>query len=165
MSTGYRITPLAPRHIAGFREALDAVARERRFLALTEAPPLAKVRRFLLESIRNGATHFVALDGDTVIGWCDVRPKTHETMRHSGVLGMGVLRGYRAHGLGRQLLSTTLEVAQAGAISRIELTVRADNVPAIALYRRHGFATEGVCRRSMRVDGEFHDTLIMAKLA
>jgi ribosomal protein S18 acetylase RimI-like enzyme len=165
MNAGYRILPLAPRHIAGFRAALDAVARERRFLALAEAPPLAKVRRFVLNSLRDGATHFVAIDQDTVVGWCDVRPKSQEALRHSGVLGMGVLGGYRGNGVGRQLLGATLDVALAGGLSRIELIVRADNAPAIALYHRFGFDTEGTCRQYMRVDGVWFDALLMARLA
>jgi len=165
MDASYRIAPLSTRHIAGFRAALDAVARERRFLALSEAPPLAKVRRWVLSSLRDGATHFVAIDDEDVVGWCDVRPKVHATLRHSGVLGMGVLSGYRGHGLGRQLLGATLEVAMAGGLSRIELTVRADNAPAIALYHRFGFETEGTCRRYMQVDGVWFDALLMARLA
>jgi len=56
-----------------------------------------------------------------------------------------------------------LDAAAANGLSRVELMVRADNVPAIALYQRFGFATEGSCRRYMRVDDEWFDALLMAK--
>jgi hypothetical protein len=36
----HRVVPIAEHHIAGLREAVDSVARERRYLALLEAPPL-----------------------------------------------------------------------------------------------------------------------------
>jgi hypothetical protein len=37
--------PIAEAHISGFRAALDSVARELRFLAFLEAPPLEGVCR------------------------------------------------------------------------------------------------------------------------
>lgn len=165
MTTTHTIAPLSRRHITAFHEALDAVAREERYLAMPEAPALTKVRRFVLDSLRDGAVHFVALQDERVLGWCDVRPKSQATMRHCGVLGMGVVAGHRGQGLGGELLGVTLDAALASGMRRVELTVRADNAPAIALYRKFGFATEGVCRRAMRVGGNYYDTVIMARLA
>jgi RimJ/RimL family protein N-acetyltransferase len=165
MDSSHHIVPIAQQHIAAFREALDAVAREQRYLAMPEAPPLTKVRRFVLDSLRAGAVHFVALQDGKVIGWCDIRPKAQDTMHHCGVLGMGIVDGHRGRGLGRKLLGMTLDAAFASGMTRIELTVRADNAPAIELYRKFGFDAEGVCRRAMRVDGSYRDTVIMARLA
>jgi len=42
--------------------------------------------------------------------------------------------------------------------------VRADNAPAIALYRRFGFEVEGACRQYLRLDGVDYDALLMARL-
>ena len=56
----YTIEPIARRHIEGFWRALDSVARERRYLAFLEAPPLVRVRRFVLDGMRNGNAHYVA---------------------------------------------------------------------------------------------------------
>jgi ribosomal protein S18 acetylase RimI-like enzyme len=98
-----------------------------------------------------------------VVGWCDVNPKTHESLRHSGVLGMGVAASHRGQGLGSALLHATLEAASARGITRIELVVRADNAAAIALYERHGFELEGRLRNYMIVDGAAYDALAMAR--
>ena len=35
-----RIVPITLEHVEGFHAALDAVSRERRWLAMVEAPPL-----------------------------------------------------------------------------------------------------------------------------
>ena len=156
------IVPIERRHIAGFRELLDGVARERRWLAFLEAPPLPRIRSFVLNGLRNGMAQFVAVDDGRVLGWCDVNPKTHESLRHSGVLGMGVAASHRGQGLGSALLRATLEAASARGITRIELVVRADNAAAIALYERHGFELEGRLRDYMIVDGVAHDALAMA---
>jgi ribosomal protein S18 acetylase RimI-like enzyme len=159
------IVPIERRHIAGFREVLDEVARERRWLAFLEAPPPDRVRRFVLGHLRAGAAQFVAVDGDRVVGWCDVTPKTHEALSHSGTLGMGVAPSHRGKGVGSALLAATLEAASARGLTRIDLIVRADNAAAIALYRRNGFQIEGHLRRYLVVDGQAYDALQMARLA
>lgn len=161
----WRVVPIERRHIPGFREVLDGVARERRYLAFLEAPPATRVRRFVLEGLRAGIAQYVAVDGEQVVGWCDVMPKSHETLRHSGTLGMGVAASHRGIGVGAALLGATLESAFARGLTRVELVVRADNEPAVALYHRHGFELEGRLRRYIVVDGTAHDALQMARLA
>jgi len=161
----WRIVPIERRHIAGFREVVDGVARERRYLAFLEAPPMARMRRFVLDGLRTGISQYVAVDADRVVGWCDVVPKSHETLRHSGTLGMGVAASHRGIGVGAALLRTTLDGAFARGLTRVELVVRVDNEPAIMLYRRHGFEFEGRLRRYILVDGAAHDALQMARLA
>jgi len=157
------IVPIERRHVAGFREVLDGVARERRWLAFLEAPPLSRVRRFVQNGLHNGMAQFVAVHEGRVVGWCDVNPRTHETLRHSGVLGMGVAAAHRGRGVGAALLRATLEAAAARGITRVELVVRADNAAAIALYERHGFELEGRLRDYLIVDGASHDALAMAR--
>jgi ribosomal protein S18 acetylase RimI-like enzyme len=159
------IVPIERRHIAGFRDVLDEVARERRWIAFLEAPPMHQVRRFVLDNLRAGAAQFVAVDGDQVVGWCDVTPKPRETTRHSGTLGMGVAASHRGKGLGSTLLVATLDAAIARGLTRVDLVVREDNTAAIALYRRHGFELEGRLRRYLIVDGQAYDALQMARLA
>jgi ribosomal protein S18 acetylase RimI-like enzyme len=157
-----RIVPLGRQHLAGFHRAVDRVAREGRYLAMLEAPPFARTRRLVLDSLKDGGVHRVALASDEVVGWCDLRLKTAATQRHCAALGMGVVAEYRHRGLGRRLLVETL--AQAHGLRRIELVVRADNAAAIALYRSCGFELEGTCRSYLRHEGVEHDALLMARL-
>lgn len=160
----WQIVPMQRRYITGFHEVLDGVARERRYLAFVEAPALARLRRFVLNNVRAGAPQFVALDEERVVGWCDITPKTHETLRHSGVLGMGVAASHRGIGVGAALLDAALEAARVRGLTRIELVVRTDNAPAIALYRRFGFEVEGRLRDYLIIDETAHDALAMSRL-
>ena len=57
------VVPIRDEHIAGYHAAVDAVARERRFLAMTEAPPFAMAQGFVRGNIERGNPHVVALDG------------------------------------------------------------------------------------------------------
>jgi ribosomal protein S18 acetylase RimI-like enzyme len=159
-----RIVPIGREHLPGFHAALDRIAREGRYLAILEAPSFTRTRRFVLDSLRDGAIHVVALAGDEVVGWCDLRPKTATTQRHSAVLGMGVVPEHRGQGLGSRMLARTLDTADARGLRRAELVVREDNRPAIELYRRFGFVVEGRCRQYLRRDGVDFDALIMARL-
>ena len=159
-----RIVPIGRDHLPGFHAALDEIAREGRYLAMLHAPSFTRTRRFVLDSLKEGAVHVVALAGDRVVGWCDLRPKAAVTQRHSAVLGMGVVREHRGQGLGSRMLAATLDMADARGLRRAELVVRSDNEPAIALYRRFGFEVEGICRQYLRHEGVDHDALLMARL-
>lgn len=158
------ITPIALHHADSFRACLDAVARERRYLAQLEAPPPEQVRSFIADNIAADAVQFVALDGDTVVGWADVLRRWAHAAAHCGVLGMGVLPAYRGQGLGQRLLAACIDKARLKGITRIELEVRADNARAIALYERMGFVLEGRKRAAMRFDGEYFDALLMSRV-
>ena len=146
----------------GFRACLDAVAREKKFLARTEAPPLERIEDFVRESVKNNVAQYVAVDGPAVVGWCDVFPDQAEAFKHRGSLGMGVLASYRGRGIGKQLMVATLAHARQNGIVRVELEVRADNVSAIKLYERLEFVHEGRKRSGMRFDGASFDSLTMA---
>ena len=158
------IVPISEQHIEGFRAAVDSVARERRYLALLEAPPEADTRKYVRDNIAGGAPHFVAVADGKVVGWCDVAVRPRLTQQHSGILGMGVIRDHRGKGIGRSLMQATLAAAKASGIRRIELTVRVDNEPAKHLYESFGFVTEGLCKRHMCIDDRFIDSWLMALL-
>ena len=158
------IVPIQAAHIEGFHRTFDSIARERRYLAALEAPPLENFRSFVLNNISKGHARFVALADGEVVGWCDALPKPLPIHRHVGVLGMGLLPASRGQGIGRRLLQHTLEAARAGGLSRVELTVRQDNPAAIALYEKLGFVAEGVQRNAFKVDGRYHDLVMMAVL-
>jgi ribosomal protein S18 acetylase RimI-like enzyme len=161
---GARIVLIAEEHIEGFRAVLDAVARERRYLGFLEAPSIEETRGFVLRNIRKGFPQCVALLDGRVVGWCDILPLERPTLAHGGTLGIGVARDFRGRGIGTALLQETLERAKAAGLTRIELTVREDNLRAIALYEKLGFVREGLKRNAVRLDGEYGNLVSMGLL-
>ena len=157
------IEQLAEHHFEQLHRVADQVARERRYLAMLEAPPVEHCYSFYREILASGQCHVVVHDG-TVVGWCDVTPVFGESRRHVGTLGIGLLPAFRGSGVGFELMKSAIEVAWARGLSRIELTVREDNLSAKALYERLGFAHEGVKRDSMLVDDRYYDCYAMALL-
>lgn len=59
---------------------------------------------------------------------------------------MGVAVAWQGKGVGSRLLGELLDIADNWMnLRRVELTVYTDNAPALALYRKFGFETEGRC--------------------
>jgi ribosomal protein S18 acetylase RimI-like enzyme len=158
------IVPIAQGHIEGFHRALDIVARERRYLAFLEAPPIEATRAFVLDNIKRGQIQFVAVSADgEVVGWCDVIPMSRPVQAHRGVFGIGVLPQFRGQGIGTKLTKKALAAARAFGLHRVELTVREHNTGAIELYKKEGFEIEGVQRYAVLVDGAYENVVRMAR--
>ena len=84
---------------------------------------------------------------------------------HSGSIGMGVAVAWQGKGVGSRLLGELLDIADNWMnLRRVELTVYTDNAPALALYRKFGFETEGEMRDYAVRDGRFVDVYSMARL-
>lgn len=151
-------------YAASYAAAVDAVARERRFLAGTRGFPLEQSRDFVAHVVQNHLPQYFALVGGVVAGWCDILPKQHEGMTHVGVLGMGVRMEFRRRGIGRELLALCLAHArEVCGLEKVELEVFAGNRGAIALYEQAGFVCEGKLLRARKLDGITDDIVLMAK--
>jgi ribosomal protein S18 acetylase RimI-like enzyme len=160
----YNIVPIQEKYIESFWSAVDSVARERKFLAFLEGPPIQLTRNFVLEHIRDNWPQVVALHQDKVIGWCDISSLHRPVFAHTGSLGIGVMGPYRGQGIGEALISTALNMAKAKGLTRIELTVRENNKPARALYEKYGFVIEGIHKNAVRIDGKYENHVFMALL-
>jgi RimJ/RimL family protein N-acetyltransferase len=158
------IVPIEEKHIDGFHRTLDFVARERRYLAFLEAPPLESMQAFVLDNIKRGRPEFVVISAGEVVGWCDVLPKERPTYAHGGVLGMGLLPPFRGQGIGADLIRRSLDGARAFGLHRVELTVRENNSSAVRLYKKVGFEVEGLLRDAVQVDGVYENVILMAVL-
>ena len=158
------IVPVAQVHAAGYHACLDTVARERRYLAQVEAPPLSRIEDFVRQSVAQDAVQFFAVERGQVLGWADIFPDWPHALAHCGHLGMGVLPAHRGHGLGRRLLAACLEKAWAKGLTRIELEARVDNDHAIALYQKMGFRHEALRVHAMRFDDQYFDAVQMVLL-
>ncbi len=165
---------------------VDAVARERRYLAGTSGFSEESTASFI-EFLRAAkGVHVVGVVEDAIVGWCDITPGCSEGMTHVGRLGMGVKAGFRGQGIGTALLRAALERAfglgpqqpagdrrvgahgvqgereVGGDLERVELEVFRSNTSAIRLYEAHGFVREGVKVGARKLDGMVDDIVLFA---
>lgn len=150
--------------VEGFYQTFATVCRERRYLAFVEPPPIEQTRAFVRRNIEMGYPQIIAVEDRSVAGWCDITPPGREVMDHVGILGIALHPDCRGQGLGERLMRAALDAAWRFGFLRVELGVFSHNVRAQALYRKLGFVEEGVKRRRIRIDGVFHDEIMMAIL-
>ncbi len=148
--------------VEGFWRAVDEVARERRWLGGVRGFPLETTRAWVRSLIERGMPQVAAVDGEEVVGWCDIDARMGEGFRHVGRLGMGVRARWRGQGVGRRLMEAALNGARKVGLERVELEVYASNTPAIHLYEKAGFAREGRHARARLLDGVHDDVVTMA---
>lgn len=147
----------------GFAALVDAVARERLFLAGTVGFSVEETRTFISSTKSAGGVQVVATESGEIVGWCDIVPHPYEGMKHVGKLGMGVCKNHRSRGIGRKLLEAAVQRTLHSGIERIELEVFASNRAAICLYESLGFELEGRKVSGRRLDGCTDDILLYAK--
>jgi ribosomal protein S18 acetylase RimI-like enzyme len=154
------IRPSSSEDAAQLHAAIDGVARERRFLALLEAPRVEDVASFCS---RPGVASMVAVRDGIIVGWADIQRMQRPGFTHRGVLGMGVISAYRRQGIGQRLLTSMIDHAASFGVSRLELEVFSSNLAAVSMYQRSGFVLEGQLLRARILDGIVDDILLMAR--
>ncbi|MBP9112755.1 MAG: GNAT family N-acetyltransferase [Polyangiaceae bacterium] len=151
------------KYFKSFHETLDAVARERIYIEMIEAPSLERVISFQADLLQENGPVYYAIDGDRVVGWCDVFPIENPRQNHRGFLGMGLLPEYRGKGIGSKLLSSVLDHAKRFGLEKVELNVYTSNTGAIALYEKFGLEREGLIKKYRKLDGQYFDCWVMGK--
>ena len=159
------IRQIQEQDVASFRQTVDLVAGERKYLYLTEAPPIEALSAMVRETNARGSPLLVLIADSDVVGWCNVFPLPRSVQAHVGSVAMGLRPEWRGQGWGTKLMREAVGRAHAFGFTRVELTVYSDNVRAHALYTKLGFIEEGVKLRSVRIDGVEFDEIMMAHFA
>ena len=118
------------------------------------------------QKVEPNACRLVAVAQGKIVGAAGLHV-AGPTLRRSHVrsLGLSVAPALQGQGIGRQLLAACIDWADNWAqVLRIELHVHADNERAYALYRSMGFVEEGRHKGFALRDGEYIDTISMARL-
>lgn len=99
-----------------------------------------------------------------IAGHIDLRAHPERLAAHRCLLGMGVDRDFRRHGLGAQLIAHAAQwAADIPALAWIDLQVLSVNQPAIRLYQRCGFTRSGEIRDMFRIDGQSYSYTSMSR--
>jgi putative acetyltransferase len=108
----------------------------------------------------------VALIDGRMVGNAGLHPAHASPRRaHAANMGIAVHDDFQGRGVGKALMRAIIDFAdQWTPYTRIELGVYADNARAIALYKRFGFEPEGTFRMHTLRNGEYVDTLCMARI-
>jgi putative acetyltransferase len=108
----------------------------------------------------------VASVEDDVVGSLSLRTfPNRPRRRHVGEIGMAVRDDWHGQGVGTALMEAAIDLADNWLnLRRLELTVFTDNAPAVHLYRKVGFVTEGTLVDYVFREGVYADCFIMARI-
>jgi len=106
----------------------------------------------------------VAQVGAKTVGMAHLVRGKFAKNKHVGFLGISVLKGFRRIGVGEAMMNYIMEwVKKQGGLEKISLTVFSTNKAAINLYRKFGFAIEGVSKKQYKIEGKYIDGITMGK--
>jgi len=157
-----QIRPTRESDTASARDAVNAVAAEKWYLATVDGFSPEQTRDFLKRVVDGSLPQVMAVLEDEVVGFCDILPNPAKGFTHVGRLGMGVRFEWRRQGIGRRLLDACLSLARKAGIEKVELEVFSDNVGAIRLYDSFGFSQEGLKVRGRKLENRYQDVKLMA---
>jgi L-amino acid N-acyltransferase YncA len=156
---------IRPAH-AGDAVAMAAIFREgvEDRVATFETVPASEGEMAALAE--SGAPVLVAERDGEAVGWVKVGPYTdaHDYYASVGEATLYVARGARRGGVGLALLTAIAEAAERAGYHKLVGKVMTENAASIELVRRCGWREVGVHIRHGRLDGEWHDVLVVEKL-
>ena len=128
-------------------------------------PPYNRQRIERWTSNLENSIILIARNEQRIVGHLQISTGTSPRFREMGDLFIYLHQDFQNVGLGAALIRKGLEIARKRRLHRVELTVVADNDPAIHLYEKMGFVKEGLKRENYRAeDGTYHDEVIMGIL-
>ncbi|WP_046227988.1 GNAT family N-acetyltransferase [Paenibacillus dauci] len=106
----------------------------------------------------------VAETANQIVGFSRCEGSPLSRLAHKVEFGVGVLRDYWGHGIGKHLLEQSISWSDATGIQKMTLNVLETNVNAIELYKKAGFEIEGVLKRDrLLADGNYYNTIVMGR--
>ncbi|KEZ50657.1 GNAT family N-acetyltransferase [Metabacillus indicus] len=82
--------------------------------------------------------------------------------RHTGLFRTWLTDSAQGLGIGKEVMSATLDWCRKNNLHKLCLTVFASNEVAVKLYEKYGFAIEGVQREQAILNGKYDDEIHMA---
>ncbi len=144
-----RLERYSERHVEGLTTLYNDPAVARQVLQMPYQSVEQRRKRLHDSADDDRLLILVALHQGDVIGSASLEQHPRIRRSHSGSIGMGVAVAWQGKGVGSRLLGELLDT---------------DNAPALALYRKFGFETEGEMRDYAVRDGRFVDVYSMARL-
>lgn len=101
---------------------------------------------------------------DEIIGMGNINGQFEDKRRHIGELGISVRKEFWQQKIGTYLMEEMLSWFEEDSdLVRLELYVNANNLPAIGLYQKFHFETEGRLKKALEVKpGKYVDAFLMS---
>lgn len=106
--------------------------------------------------------YLVAECEDLIVGHAFLETFQLQSLSHIADLNMAVHSGWQMKGIGTKLLERIIDWAKnSDTLEKIQLNVRASNLPAISLYKKMGFVEEGRLKNRIKIKNRYIDDIVM----
>lgn len=96
-----------------------------------------------------GSIMYLAIANDEIISIATIDSPLKKRVQHVGTLGIVIRETHTGLGLGKKMMNELIEWARTnGVTEKITLLTREDNETAIQLYKKLGFETEGILKKT-----------------
>lgn len=113
--------------------------------------------------ILSTALFLVAEIHGKMVGSASLDRSSKSKLNHTVTFGITILKEYSGMGLGSMIMKKIIEWCDLNHVEKIELEVFENNIPAIGLYKKFGFAEEGRRKKSIKTTEGYIDSIIMGK--
>ena len=149
-------------------EAIRAIYSQPSNVAATlQLPfPSSELWQSRLGKLHEGFYSLVVCAGPEVVGQVGVEVFQSPRRKHVANIGLAVHDGCRRKGAASSLVVAALDLCHNWLnVRRVELETYTDNLSANALFKKHGFVTEGTCSAYAFRAGRYVDVHLMAHVA
>lgn len=151
--------------LLGLLRYINSLVRENAPVLENRVKTLEEEKKFLAELLRDikkkNRVHLVSEVNGKVVGTCDIR-KGEGKRAHIGIFGIGVIKGYRNLGIGKEMTRTTIDLARKRLkIEGVKLEVYDTNKTAQRLYKKFGFRKVARIPKDRKEGRKYSDSIIM----
>jgi L-amino acid N-acyltransferase YncA len=161
-----RIRPVQVEDAKGIVNVLNPLIRAGESTALDRVFTVEEEQGFIGAFPARGVFHVAERANDGVIaGFQNLEPFATYTdaFAHVGIMGTYVDPSGHRQGIGRLLFEATRLAAKDRGYEKFFAFVRADNIGALAFYKRIGFEAIGVAKRHAKIKGRYIDEVMIER--
>jgi len=140
---------------------INSVVDEKKYTSLRKFS--VEEEREYLGSLDEREGLFAAIKDGKIVGLQEISlfEKWSESMGHVGNILTLILQPFRGQGIGTKLAERTLNFARENRYEKISSYIIEDNIHAINYYEKIGFRVVGRWAKQVKLDGKYHDDLIV----
>jgi len=136
-----------------------------RFLNLIPPVTMKSTREFFEHCRKTRSMLYCIIADGKIAGSACLTPRRMDCKQaHVAEFGISIAKEFWGRHIGGKAIDFIVRKGRERGIKRIEFEVVADNLRAMRLYEKKGFRKEGLKKNSLKINGRYHDTVVMARI-
>src|SRR5271166_381031 len=144
-----------------FANFLRSLPRKDNYYLLVDVDKDQTIQRWM-DKVESGETlGVVALQGERMVGYCNLRTNDLPWIRHVGEIRMSVLPSHRDLGIGRILAGKIFSIARARGLQKLWVRMAISQEAAQVVFQNLGFRTEALLSGFVKNENGLTEDLVI----